>query len=569
MDFGIYAGDTSKTIYVFLQDSTTGLAKTGIAYNSSGAIASYNLPLAARSAITLATQTVTGAWSSGGFVEVDATNEPGIYRFDVPNAAIASGAFTIITLAFTGVKTCAVMLPLHVRKANVTQLHGTAWLAPAVAGTPDVALIDGAITGPKLAANSGLKPLYVGAVTSGSATTYVMSGVTAANDNINGYRLRITSGAMVGQCRMIKDWISGTSTLELDVAFTTSLSAADTFVIEPAQVNVKHIADVIAGGVTTLEVDIVKLMGDTQSATDLKDFVDAGYDPSTNKVQGVVLVDTVTTYTGNTPQTGDAFARLGLNGSGLTALATAAQVSSLQVNTRANIQVPIEIEIPDASTQVWKIRLFLFDADGNMEAPDSTPTIALTNAAGTDRSSRLSSATTLSTGAYSWDYTATAGDAEEQLVWVFTVVEGGLTRIYPATSYVVEETAYRFSSTDRSTLNAAATATALAAVSTKLGTPAGASVSSDIAAAKLLIDSMSLEVGQLSTDWADGGRLDLLLDSALAAALLARQILGNKHTVTANSPSAGLYTILVRNDDDSATVRTIVYNPVTGARTVS
>lgn len=38
------------------------------------------------------------------------------------------------------------------------------------------------------------------------------------------------------------------------------------------------------------------------------------------KVSGVALVDTLTTYTGNTPQTGDAFARIGVNGGGLTAL---------------------------------------------------------------------------------------------------------------------------------------------------------------------------------------------------------------------------------------------------------
>jgi len=59
------------------------------------------------------------------------------------------------------------------------------------------------------------------------------------------------------------------------------------------------------------EVDVTHLGGAAQSATDLKDFADDGYDPATNKVQGVVLTDTVTTYTGNTPQTGDAFARLG------------------------------------------------------------------------------------------------------------------------------------------------------------------------------------------------------------------------------------------------------------------
>lgn len=54
--------------------------------------------------------------------------------------------------------------------------------------------------------------------------------------------------------------------------------------------------------------DVHALVGVAQSATDLKDFADDGYDPSTNKVQGVVLVDTLTTYTGNTPQTGDSYA---------------------------------------------------------------------------------------------------------------------------------------------------------------------------------------------------------------------------------------------------------------------
>lgn len=62
------------------------------------------------------------------------------------------------------------------------------------------------------------------------------------------------------------------------------------------------------------------LGGSVQSATDLKDFADDGYDPSTNKVQGVVLTDTVTTYTGNTPQTGDSFARL--TGTGAVTLAS-------------------------------------------------------------------------------------------------------------------------------------------------------------------------------------------------------------------------------------------------------
>jgi len=325
------------------------------------------------------------------------------------------------------------------------------------------------------------------------------------------------------------------SAITVDSQTVTFLAA--TFRIAPAEAITGHPKTDIGGWLGTApatptvagvpEVDLTHVNGSVASGVATPDVNVASVDP--DAIDGDAIAASAVTKV----QSG---------------LATAAQVSSLQVNTRTNIQVPIEIEIPDASTQVWKIRMFLFDSDGNMEAPDSTPTIALTNAAGTDRSSRLSSATVLSTGAYSWDYTATAGDAEEQLVWVFTVVEGGLTRIYPATSYVVEETAYRFSSTDRSTLNAAATAAALATVSGKIDT----------------IDGI---VDTLLADLINGGRLDLILDAILADATLARQILGNKHTVV-ESPT-GTFTISVRNDADDATVRTIVYVAATGARTVS
>ena len=67
----------------------------------------------------------------------------------------------------------------------------------------------------------------------------------------------------------------------------------------------------VSGTGVGVRADVEGIGADAQSATDLKDFADAGYDPATNKVQGVVLVDTLTTHTGNTVQTGDSFARLG------------------------------------------------------------------------------------------------------------------------------------------------------------------------------------------------------------------------------------------------------------------
>lgn len=94
----VKAGSTSVTKNVLIYDSSTGLPLTGLAYNTAGLTAYYVLPGAASVSITLATQTATGGWSSGGFVEVDSTYMPGVYRLDIPNAAIASGRTSIVYL---------------------------------------------------------------------------------------------------------------------------------------------------------------------------------------------------------------------------------------------------------------------------------------------------------------------------------------------------------------------------------------------------------------------------------------------------------------------------------------
>ena len=59
-------------------------------------------------------------------------------------------------------------------------------------------------------------------------------------------------------------------------------------------------------GSDTLEADLTEIGGVAQSATDLKDFADAGYDPGTNKITGVVLADTVTDVTNGVSLANDA-----------------------------------------------------------------------------------------------------------------------------------------------------------------------------------------------------------------------------------------------------------------------
>jgi hypothetical protein len=207
---------TDVTVYVFIQNSSvaTGAGLTGLVFNSAGLVCYQVRPLAAAAALTLATQTVTGAHSDGGFVEVDATNMPGVYRLDLSDAICATGVNSVVVM-----------------------LKGATNMAPVL--------------------------------------------------------------------------------LEIQlVSFDPN--------------------DSVAIGMTLVPANVTQLGGVAQSLTDLKDFADDGYDPSTNKVQGVVLVDTLTTYTGNTLQTGDSFPRLGAPaGASVSAdiAAVKAETASIQSDT--------------------------------------------------------------------------------------------------------------------------------------------------------------------------------------------------------------------------------------------
>ena len=104
VDWGLPVGATSDTIYFRLRDSTTGLAKTGLVFNSAGAVASYVTRRGLRVAITLVTLAAAdSAYSSGGFKEVDATNMKGLYRLDLPDAVLAAGNWALVSIEFDGV----------------------------------------------------------------------------------------------------------------------------------------------------------------------------------------------------------------------------------------------------------------------------------------------------------------------------------------------------------------------------------------------------------------------------------------------------------------------------------
>lgn len=97
----VQLNNTSRTEYVFIQNSssTTGAGLTGLVFNSAGLTADYVVERGLRQSITLATlASADAAWSSGGFIAVDGTNMPGLYRIDIPNAVFATADKAVVML---------------------------------------------------------------------------------------------------------------------------------------------------------------------------------------------------------------------------------------------------------------------------------------------------------------------------------------------------------------------------------------------------------------------------------------------------------------------------------------
>lgn len=135
-------------------------------------------------------------------------------------------------------------------------------------------------------------------------------------------------------------------------------------------------------------------------------------------------------------------------------VAASSEVLAIQNNTRVRIIIPAAMERPDSGTLAYLLELYLYDEVGNMEAPDSTPTITARNHAGTDRSVNLGAVTAVGTGHYSVTYTLSSGDAIEQLTFEWTTVEGGATRLHGGSAMVVDTTAVDFTAADRAKLDA-------------------------------------------------------------------------------------------------------------------
>lgn len=211
----------------------------------------------------------------------------------------------------------------------------------------------------------------------GAAMADCTNEATYITGSAGGYFLDLTAAEMNTDCTYIevKTTTVGAKTTpivlypqeadDLRVAVThwVATAVATPTVAGVPEVDLTHWLGTAAATPTVAgvpEVDVTHVGGDATSLADLKDFADAGYDPATNKVQGVVLVDTLTTYTGNTPQTGDTFARLGAPaGASVSAdvAAVKADSAAIKLKTDALPTDPADQSLVIAATDAIMTRL--------------------------------------------------------------------------------------------------------------------------------------------------------------------------------------------------------------------
>jgi hypothetical protein len=135
----IAPGSTSQSIELYL-------GATGLTFSTSGLAAYYVRNQSAPVAITLVTQTPTGAWTSGGFAEISSSLVPGVYRLDVPDAALAAGAddVTVVVRGASGTNGAVMTVKLSSGGLTSAQTASAVWGA-SPAGYSDATTFGGVV----------------------------------------------------------------------------------------------------------------------------------------------------------------------------------------------------------------------------------------------------------------------------------------------------------------------------------------------------------------------------------------------------------------------------------------
>lgn len=399
-----------------------------------------------------------------------------------------------------------------------------------------------------------------GVVTTGSTDTVVnVTSPAITGGEWEGAQLTFAPDtatvALRGQSREIIDTADGSpDTITVHRAFSTAPANGDTFLIYSG----------------------------SGTAPDL-------FDPATDTVANVT---TVATLTGHTPQTGDSFALIGATGSGLTSLATQASVNTVDGNVDTLItRIPDTLSLANVKTQVYdslvdndyatalfaslagdhttinSMGALLNGLKADLDLITGTDGVTLATAQGNYTPATAAALTTAQ-----GDITSILADTNVlQTEWadggrldliLDDAASGGAGLTKSQVREALFEDAYDLAATasdgsafgrilDADTdasfdwVQADDSLQGIAEGAAGGGLDAaGVRAAVGLAAANLdtQLAAIVADTGELQTDWADGGRLDLILDTAASggAGLTQQQVRDAlKLAPTAGAPAAG------------------------------
>ena len=224
----IAPGSTSQSIELYL-------GATGLTASTAGLSARYNRTRTASVDIPLVARTIAQAWTSGGFAEVDSTNMPGVYRLDLPDAALAAGAddVTIVVRGASGTNGAVMTVKLSSGGLTSAQTAAAVWDEPYTSHT--AANSFGARS---LLTTVDNRPVVVGTSQHIHANVHAISDSTIAADELEGALLHngtdyisaellspvsAATSVHIGPYQLLADGLGADQPLDVNVGTATSI----------------------------------------------------------------------------------------------------------------------------------------------------------------------------------------------------------------------------------------------------------------------------------------------------------------------------------------------------------
>src|SRR5579884_501870 len=244
--FSFHKGATSQSVDFHIWDSSSnaGAGKTGLVYNSTNFACYYTRGATGTpTQIILATQTTGGAYTSGGFVERDSTHDPGEYRLDIPDAALASGVDRVRIQCreetTTALNVVPAVLNIDLTDVDLRAANGAVPVSGDLTSTMKTsvenAVWDASRSSHVSNGSFGQREIVVrsGTAQAGTATTITLDASASATDNayLNA-AIMITGGTGAGQVpRQITGYVGATKVATVDTAWTITPDNTSVFMI--------------------------------------------------------------------------------------------------------------------------------------------------------------------------------------------------------------------------------------------------------------------------------------------------------------------------------------------------